>query len=678
MATPQLSPKAAGNGPLSPRTVNPFIGDRQLGLPSYGIEDEEEASANSPIPMSLRAGEHWLHEAAARLSEKYGPTVRKHLEGILEWPIAIHVAVAVLTTWLLGRLHVNFVLAVTWMIVLLWLVVNKYMQREEAMMRSRIKRETLAGNPVSDEETARWLNTTVSHAWNVWLERLVAVKIAPQMAPWFLDTYAPFPLKKLELKALGLGKDPPCITSVRVYQQPAEGDHLTMEMNVEMVCGKEMSAQFAAHVHGMGTIPWTAYTTNLHLMRASVRFLNRYPYIARVGVSFLGDPRLSTSIKVLGMGFGKGFDAGYVPLVTNFVTMEMNVEMVCGKEMSAQFAAHVHGMGTIPWTAYTTNLHLMRASVRFLNRYPYIARVGVSFLGDPRLSTSIKVLGMGFGKGFDAGYVPLVTNFVDATIKRAVNNALVAPNELVVEDLVELLSLVVDPPGPTLLPSDGLSKGIPPGAPAERAGAGEPVAYVLVQIIEGEQLVAKDVGGLSDPYVKGAVGTAKFQTSIKRSTLSPRWNEEFRVPVLAWLQPRTPLRLVVRDYDRVTEDDEMGVALVDLNALRKDEGAGEGVARREMWLDLDEVPHGRLHVTLTLLPNDPEAAQETEAALEDGQMAAVKLERVADNTLAATLKSAAHMAGPKVAQGAATTRRAVHVGNPKVKVGPGTVIYRWD
>ena len=59
--------------------------------------------------------------------------------------------------------------------------------------------------------------------------------------------------------------------------------------------------------------------------------------------------------------------------------------------------------------------------------------------------------------------------------------------------------------------------------------------------------------GLADPYVKGRLGPFKFQTQIQRKTLSPKWFEEFKIPITSW-EASNELLMEVRDKDPMFDD----------------------------------------------------------------------------------------------------------------------------
>ncbi|KAG5669632.1 hypothetical protein PVAND_017516 [Polypedilum vanderplanki] len=85
---------------------------------------------------------------------------------------------------------------------------------------------------------------------------------------------------------------------------------------------------------------------------------------------------------------------------------------------------------------------------------------------------------------------------------------------------------------------------------------------LILKVIQGKELPAKDLSGTSDPYVRVTLLPDKkhrLETKIKRRTLNPRWNETFYFegfPVQK-LQSRI-LHLHVFDYDRFSRDDSIG------------------------------------------------------------------------------------------------------------------------
>eukprot|EP01133_Synstelium_polycarpum_P017539 gene17539-20929_t len=97
-----------------------------------------------------------------------------------------------------------------------------------------------------------------------------------------------------------------------------------------------------------------------------------------------------------------------------------------------------------------------------------------------------------------------------------------------------------------------------------------------VRIVEGRDLPIMDrSSALADAYVEIRCGANDPQkTDIKRKTLNPSWNQDFRFdfPNEADLQDK-PLDIRVWDYDLVSKNDMIGTVLVDLNCLLASEGA---------------------------------------------------------------------------------------------------------
>lgn len=59
--------------------------------------------------------------------------------------------------------------------------------------------------------------------------------------------------------------------------------------------------------------------------------------------------------------------------------------------------------------------------------------------------------------------------------------------------------------------------------------------------------------GLADPYVKGQIGSYRFRTKIQKKTLTPKWQEEFKIPIVTWESPNM-LVLELRDKDHFVDD----------------------------------------------------------------------------------------------------------------------------
>eukprot|EP01106_Pelomyxa_sp_JSP_P018282 TRINITY_DN81_c0_g1_i6.p1 TRINITY_DN81_c0_g1~~TRINITY_DN81_c0_g1_i6.p1 ORF type:complete len:677 (-),score=206.96 TRINITY_DN81_c0_g1_i6:74-2050(-) len=122
-----------------------------------------------------------------------------------------------------------------------------------------------------------------------------------------------------------------------------------------------------------------------------------------------------------------------------------------------------------------------------------------------------------------------------------------------------------------------------------------------IDVIEAKNLIAADPSGFSDPYVTLALtvddaGTEiKKQTKTKMQTLEPKWNETITFSVDYKAQP---FMFRVWDWDRLSANDPLGNVKVDLGMLR--DGQEE-----DLWLKLEGVEHGDLHVKMLWTPKDP-------------------------------------------------------------------------
>ena len=72
--------------------------------------------------------------------------------------------------------------------------------------------------------------------------------------------------------------------------------------------------------------------------------------------------------------------------------------------------------------------------------------------------------------------------------------------------------------------------------------------------------------GTSDPYVKVKINQKYIhKTKIVFRDLCPTWNESLEIPFLDDIY--TDLVFKVYDFDRLSQDDYMGEAKIDLSAL---------------------------------------------------------------------------------------------------------------
>lgn len=85
-----------------------------------------------------------------------------------------------------------------------------------------------------------------------------------------------------------------------------------------------------------------------------------------------------------------------------------------------------------------------------------------------------------------------------------------------------------------------------------------------MHVIEARNLLAMDLNGLSDPYVKLQLGKHRAKTKVVKKNLNPVWDEEFsfRVGDL-----NEELTVCVLDEDKYFTDDFLGQVKVPLSKV---------------------------------------------------------------------------------------------------------------
>lgn len=175
-----------------------------------------------------------------------------------------------------------------------------------------------------------------------------------------------------------------------------------------------------------------------------------------------------------------------------------------------------------------------------------------------------------FTHGLDVAEVPGIAGWLDKLLAQVFEQTLVEPNMLVVD--VEKFA--------SPQPENWFS-----------INEKDPIAYALVEVIEGADMKPSDLNGLADPYVKGQIGPYRFRTKTQWKTLAPKWHEEFKVPICTWESP-IALAIEVRDKDQF-RDDTLGDCSVNISGLR-------GGERHDLWLPLRNIKMGRLHLAITV------------------------------------------------------------------------------
>ncbi|KAJ6814904.1 extended synaptotagmin-1 isoform X2 [Iris pallida] len=110
---------------------------------------------------------------------------------------------------------------------------------------------------------------------------------------------------------------------------------------------------------------------------------------------------------------------------------------------------------------------------------------------------------------------------------------------------------------------------------------------VELVLIEARDLIAADLRGTSDPYVKVQYGNTKKRTKVIHKTLSPQWNQTLEFP-----DTGDRLVLYVKDYNALLPTSSIGDCVVEYERLPPNQTA-------EKWIPLQGVKSGEIHVQVT-------------------------------------------------------------------------------
>lgn len=123
---------------------------------------------------------------------------------------------------------------------------------------------------------------------------------------------------------------------------------------------------------------------------------------------------------------------------------------------------------------------------------------------------------------------------------------------------------------------------------------------IEVVVIEGRDLVAADIRGTSDPYVRVHYGNLKRRTKVMYKTLNPQWHQTFEFP-----DDGSLLALHVKDYNALLPTSSIGDCIVEYQRLPPNEMS-------DKWIPLQGVKRGEIHVQVTR--KVPELQKKTSAS----------------------------------------------------------------
>nr|XP_043626284.1 protein C2-DOMAIN ABA-RELATED 10-like [Erigeron canadensis] len=117
------------------------------------------------------------------------------------------------------------------------------------------------------------------------------------------------------------------------------------------------------------------------------------------------------------------------------------------------------------------------------------------------------------------------------------------------------------------------------------------IGILKLSIKKGTNLAVRDrTRGTSDPYVVATLDHQKTKTKAVRDNCNPEWHDVLTMTIK---DPKVPIKLTVYDRDTFSEDDNMGVANVDVNPY---------IECLRMGSDFHDLPDGTKLETVQ--PND--------------------------------------------------------------------------
>lgn len=309
-------------------------------------------------------------------------------------------------------------------------------------------------------------------------------------------------------------------------------------------------------------------------------FLDKYkPWTARKAILrclYLGsNPPLFTAVRTLDQTADD-----------DHLVMDLHMDFLAAEDMNAVLAVQMRrriGLGI--WT----NIHIsrlqiegkVRVGVRFLNAWPFLSRVRLCFEDAPYVQMTARPLS---NHGLNVSDLPGVAGWMEKMMADVFEQSLVEPNMLVLD--VERLLSSGAMSTKDVASSFGDSVDIQVKAP---------IAFVHLEILEASELKPSDPNGLADPFVKGAFATFRFKTKVRKKTLTPKWKQEFKLPIASWDLP-TLVVLHVCDKDQI-RDDKLGYCEVDISKFR-------GGQRHDLWIPLKDIKMGRVHIAVKVVENE--------------------------------------------------------------------------
>ncbi|XP_057992626.1 synaptotagmin-4 isoform X2 [Hevea brasiliensis] len=123
------------------------------------------------------------------------------------------------------------------------------------------------------------------------------------------------------------------------------------------------------------------------------------------------------------------------------------------------------------------------------------------------------------------------------------------------------------------------------GSKGSTAGSGN--GWIELVLIEARDLIAADLRGTSDPYVRVQYGNLKRRTKVMYRTLNPQWNQTLEFP-----DDGSPLELHVKDHNALLPTLSIGDCVVEYQRLPPNQMS-------DKWIPLQGVKRGEIHIQIT-------------------------------------------------------------------------------
>ncbi|KAK2992121.1 hypothetical protein RJ640_006423 [Escallonia rubra] len=468
---------------------------------------------------------------------------------ITETSVIHHVGIVLLLLWLLSSFNCCHPVAYFISLIYLGVVHERYLMRLRRNIQFEERRQAYQRRVLSDSETVRWLNHAVEKIWLVCMEQIVSQKFLLPIIPWFLQKYKPWTV----VFELGMNfrtaDDMSAILAVKLRKRLGFGMWAKLHLMSMHIEGKGAEVSFGR------TCVREVLAETPHMVLTVDAYNNKIKHLLEPAIVALSGATW----------------ASLASLLEAAVASYLSLESVIKCPMSS--------------------VKKVLVGVKFLRRWPFLGRLRVCFAEPPYFQMTVKPL---IAHGLDVTELPGIAGWLDNLLAVAFEQTLVEPNMLV----VDVEKFASPQPGESWFTVD----------------AKEPIAYAIVEVIEGADMKPADLNGFADPYVKGQLGPYRFRTKTQKKTLSPKWQEEFKIPITTFESPNV-LAIEARDKDRFVDDTLGSVSLVpslpsydrDCSISINDLRDGQ---RHDMWLSLENIKMGRLHLAITVVEGNEKGADQ--------------------------------------------------------------------